>query len=243
MAVPEAIANEVLNAMGGSLSGLRVLVTAGGTREPIDKIRFVGNRSSGKMGRALAREAYRYGAKVTVVAANVEGKEPSVRWVDVETYAQIEEATTKYSKEADALIMAAAVSDFTPVSTEEGKIRRGSTDELDLKLVTTGDILKAVRESNPELFMVGFAATFGDPLPDAREKLETKGINLMVGNDVSQEGAGFGSDENEVVIVGHAEGAGECFVPRASKTEVAHAILDALVQEIDQDNSQKPKEA
>ena len=239
MASPEGIVGEVLNALGGPLSGLRVLVTAGGTREPIDKVRFVGNRSSGKMGRAIAREAYRRGAEVTVVAANVEDKEPGVRWVDVETYAEIEEATTEYAKEADALIMAAAVSDFTPASTEEGKIRRGSTEELEVKLVTTGDILKSVREANPELFMVGFAATFGDPLPDAREKLETKDINLMVGNDISQEGSGFESDENEVAIVGREEGAGERFVPRASKTEVAHAILNALVQEIDRENSQK----
>jgi phosphopantothenoylcysteine decarboxylase / phosphopantothenate---cysteine ligase len=239
MAPPEAIVGEVLNALGGPLSGLRVLVTAGGTREPIDKIRFVGNRSSGKMGRAIAREAYRCGAEVTVVAANMEEKEPGVRWIDVETYAQIEEATTEHASEADALIMAAAVSDFTPASTEEGKIRRSSTEELDVKLVQTGDILEAVRESNPELFMVGFAATFGDPLPDAREKLETKGINLMIGNDVSQEGSGFESDENEVVIVGHERGAGERSVPRASKTEVARAILDALVQEIGRENGQK----
>ncbi len=239
MASPETVVGEVLNALGGPLSGLRMLVTAGGTREPIDKIRFVGNRSSGKMGRAIAREAYRSGAQVTVVAANVGEKEPGVCWIDVETYAEIEEATTEHAGEVDALIMAAAVSDFTPASTEEGKIRRGSTEELDVKLVTTGDILKAVREANPELFMVGFAATFGDPLPDAREKLETKGINLMVGNDVSVEGSGFESDENEVVIVGRAEGAGERSVPRASKTEVARAILDALVQEIGQENGQK----
>ncbi len=244
MASPEAIVGGTLNALGGPLSGLRVLVTAGGTREPIDEIRFVGNRSSGKMGRALAREAYRCGAEVTVVAANMEDKEPGVHWIDVETYAELEEATTRLAAHVDALIMAAAVSDFTPASTEEGKIRRGSTEELEIKLVTTGDILKAVRESNPELFMVGFAATFGDPLPDAREKLETKGINLMVGNDVSHEGAGFESDENEVVIVGRAEGAGECFVPRASKEEVARAILDALVQEMSQENiAKKLKEA
>jgi len=240
MTSTEGIVNEVLNALGGPLSGLRVLVTAGGTREPIDKIRFVGNRSSGKMGRALARETYRCGAEVTVVAANVEEQAPGVRWVDVETYAEIEAATTRLAQEADALIMAAAVSDFTPASTEEGKIRRGSTEELEIKLVTTGDILTAVRESNPELFMVGFAATFGEPLPDAREKLDTKGIDLMVGNDVSREGSGFGSDENEVVIVSRA---GEHFVPRASKTEVARAILNILAQEIEQENNQKLKEA
>jgi phosphopantothenoylcysteine decarboxylase/phosphopantothenate--cysteine ligase len=236
MASPEAIVGEVLNGLGGPLSGMRILVTAGGTREPIDSVRFVSNRSSGKMGRALAREAFRRGAEVTLVAANMEEKEPGVRWVDVETYAQIEEATTNLAKEADALIMAAAVSDFAPASVEEGKIRRGSTEELDLKLVATGDILEAVRESNPELFMVGFAATHGDPTPDAREKLETKGINLMVGNDISLEGSGFGSEENEVVIVGQA---GERFVPRAPKEEVAGVILDALAEEIGQKSRQK----
>ena len=231
MASPEGIVNEVLNALGGPLSGLRVLVTTGGTREPIDKVRVVSNRSSGKMGRAIAREAYRRGAKVTVVAANMEGKEPGYRWVDVETYAEVEEVTTALAREVDALIMAAAVSDFTPARVEEGKIRRGGTKELDLKLVPTGDILKAVRESNPKLFMVGFAATHGDPVADAREKLTTKDVNLVVGNDISSEGSGFGSDENEVHVVGRK---GERFVPRAPKAEVARVILDALAQEIDE---------
>ena len=229
MASPEGIVNEVLNALGGPLSGLRVLVTTGGTREPVDKVRVISNRSSGKMGRAIAREAYRRGAKVTVVAANTEGKEPGYQWVDVETYAEVEEVTTALAREADALIMAAAVSDFTPARVEEGKIRRSGTKELVLKLVPTGDILKAVRESNPKLFMVGFAATHGDPVADAREKLATKDVNLVVGNDISSEGSGFGSDENEVHVVGRK---GERFVPRAPKAEVARVILDALAQEI-----------
>jgi phosphopantothenoylcysteine decarboxylase/phosphopantothenate--cysteine ligase len=240
MAPSEAIVSETLHGLGGPLSGLHVLVTAGGTREPVDSVRFVSNRSSGKMGRAIAREAFRRGAEVTLIAANMEEEEePGVRWVDVETYTQIEEATTKLAKEADALIMSAAISDFAPASVGEGKIRRGSTEELDLKLVATGDILEAVRESNPELFMVGFAATHGDPTPDAREKLETKGIDLMVGNDISLEGSGFGSDENEVVIVGHT---GERFVPRAPKEEVAGVILDALAEEIGQKNRQRAEE-
>lgn len=229
MASPGEISNAVLNALGGSLSGLRVLVTAGGTQEPIDKVRFVGNRSSGKMGRAAAREAVRRGAEVMVVAANVGVKEPGVRWVDVEDYAGLEEATTRLATHADVLVMAAAVSDFTPAEVNEGKIRRGGMEEMELRLVATGDILQAVRESNPDLFMVGFAATHGDPVPDAREKLGSKGINLVVGNDISISGSGFGSDENEAYIVGEA---GEQFVPRTSKTEVARAILDAVAMEI-----------
>ena len=229
MASPGEISNAVLNALGGPLSGLRVLVTAGGTQEPIDKVRFVGNRSSGKMGRAAAREAVRRGAEVIVVAANVGVKEPGVRWVDVEDYAGLEEATTRLATHADVLVMAAAVSDFTPAEVNEGKIRRGGTEELELRLVATGDILQTVRESNPDLFMVGFAATHGDPVPDAREKLGSKGINLVVGNDISISGSGFGSDENEAYIVGEA---GDQFVPRTSKTEVARAILDAVAMEI-----------
>ncbi len=229
MASPEGIAGEILNALGGVLSGVRMLVTAGGTREPIDRVRVVSNRSSGKMGRAVAREAWRRGAEVTVVAANIETKEPGVGWVDVETHAELEEATLRLAGGVDALVMAAAVSDFTPETVEEGKIRRGGKKELDLKLVATGDILKAVREKNADLFVVGFAATHGDPVSDAREKLASKGANLMVGNDVSLSGSGFGSDENEVHIVG---GGGERHVPRASKEEVARAILDELANEI-----------
>ena len=232
----EAIVGETLHSLSGPLSGLRIVVTAGGTREPLDKVRVISNRSSGKMGRAIVREAFRRGAEVAVVAANMDYKEPGVRWVDVETYAEMEEATTNLVTEADALIMAAAVSDFRPASSEEGKIRRGGLQELDLKLVATGDILESVRESNPELFMVGFAATYGDPTSDALEKLETKGIDLIVGNDISLEGSGFGSEENEVVIVGQA---GERFVPRAPKEEVAGVILDALAKEIGQKNKQK----
>ena len=203
--------------------------TAGRTSEPIDRVPVVNNRSSGKMGRAMAREAWRRGAEVTVVAANVEPVEPGVGWVPVETYAELEEATMRFAGEVDALVMAAAVSDFTPAEVQEGKIRRGGRKELDLKLVATGDILRAVREGNPELFMVGFAATHGNPVPDAREKLARKGVDLVVGNDVSQAGTGFGSDDNEVYIVGRE---GEQFVPLASKREVAGRVLDALTANI-----------
>ncbi len=233
---PAEVAGAVLNSLGGPLSGMRVLVTAGGTREPVDRVRFVGNRSSGKMGRAIAREAYRRGAEVTVVAANVEVREPGVRWVDVETYAGLKEATARLAAYSDALIMVAAVSDFTPAEVVEGKIRRGNAKELELKLVATGDILKTVRMSNPKLFMVGFAASFGDPTADAREKLETKDVDLVVGNDVSLAGSGFGSEENEVHIVGRT---GENFVPRSTKKEVAGAILDAVAMEISKERQGK----
>lgn len=223
------IAAAVLSALGGPLSGKRILITAGGTREPIDSVRFVGNHSSGKMGLAVAREALALGARVAVVAANIEAAEPGIEWVAVENYAELRAATLEEVRRADALIMAAAVSDFTPVSPEKGKIRRKENGGLTLELRETGDVLRAVREANPNLFMVGFSATHGDPVPDAREKLDSKGLDLVVGNDVSEPGIGFGAEENEVYILGRD---GEQFVPRASKRDVAREILAILLDGI-----------
>ena len=218
----------VLGGLGGPMSGLRVLVTAGGTREPMDSVRFIGNRSSGKMGLAVAREALHLGAEVSVVAANVEGEEPGTEWVAVETVEELRSEVLSRATGADALVMAAAVSDFTPASPVREKIRR-TEGGLSLDLKATPDILKAIRERYPDLFVVGFAATHGDPASDARKKLGSKGANLMVGNDISREGLGFGSDENEVYVVGRR---GERFVPRASKEEVARVILESLLEEM-----------
>ena len=224
------ISAAALGKLGGALSGVRILVTAGGTREPIDSVRFVGNRSSGKMGTAVAREAARMGAEVTVVAANVDAVEPGARWIPVETFRELREEVSRQAGEADVLVMAAAVSDFTPASPAQEKIRR--KERLTIEFDSTEDILKGVREENPGLFMVGFAATHGDPVGDAREKLRSKSIDLVVGNDISQSGIGFGADENEVYVVGREE---DWFVPRTSKEEVARAILDVVVQEINEE--------
>jgi phosphopantothenoylcysteine decarboxylase/phosphopantothenate--cysteine ligase len=210
------------------MSGFRLLVTAGGTHEPMDSVRFIGNRSSGKMGLAIAREAVRLGARVTVVAANVEQIEPGTETSAVETVEQLREEVLRNAGEADALIMAAAVSDFTPASPVKEKIRRGEGG-LTLELEATSDVLKAVRERFPDLFVVGFAATHGDPVADAREKLGSKGVDLVVGNDISREDIGFGADENEVYVVGRE---GERFVPRASKMDVARVILESLIKEM-----------
>lgn len=222
-----AVVAEVLGGLNGPLTGLRVVVTAGGTREPIDSVRFVGNRSSGKMGLAVAREARRLGAEVAVVAANVERVEPGVEWHPVETVDEMSESVMQLAAGADVLIMAAAVSDFKPASALQAKVRR--SEGLSVEFVATEDILASVRERNPDLFMVGFAATHGDPVPDAREKLTKKGANLVVGNDISRTDIGFGAEENEVYVVSRD---GERLVPRASKTEVAQAILDAVVAEM-----------
>ena len=218
----------LLAELGGPMSGLRLLVTAGGTHEPMDSVRFIGNRSSGKMGLAVAHEALRLGAQVTVVAANIEAEEPGAETHHVETVEELRDEVLRRAGEADALVMAAAVSDFAPASPVGEKIRRGEGG-LSLELEPTADILKAVTERYPDLFVVGFAATHGDPVADARDKLGSKGANLVVGNDISRAGIGFGSDENEVYVVG-AEG--ERLVPRASKREVARVVLDHMLAEM-----------
>jgi phosphopantothenoylcysteine decarboxylase/phosphopantothenate--cysteine ligase len=228
MAPAKEVVGRLLGALGGPMSGLRVLVTAGGTHEPMDRVRFIGNRSSGKMGLAIAREALQLGAEVSVVAANVEVAEPGTEWTAVETVEELQSEVLRRAGMADALVMAAAVSDFTPASPVKEKIRR-TVGNLSLELEATPDILKAVRERYPDLFVVGFAATHGDPVPDTREKLASKGVNLMVGNDISREGIGFGADENEVYVVGRG---GERFVPQASKEDVARVILESLLKEM-----------
>jgi phosphopantothenoylcysteine decarboxylase/phosphopantothenate--cysteine ligase len=230
MAGVEEVVAGVLGGLGGPLVGRRVLVTAGGTHEPLDSVRFIGNRSSGKMGLALAREALKRGAEVTVVAANIGQREPGVAWRDVSTVRELRDEVLREAGEADVLVMAAAVSDFTPAAPAEEKIRR-SSGVRSIELAPTPDVLQAVREQNPGLFMVGFAATHGDPASDAREKLEKKGADIVVGNDISREGVGFGAEENEVYVV---SGRGERFVPRATKAVVAGEVLDdvqALLEE------------
>ena len=231
MAPVEEVVAALLGGLGGPMSGIRLLVTAGGTHEPMDSVRFIGNRSSGKMGLAVAREALRMGAGVTVVAANVETEEPGVRTLHVETVEELRDEVLEQAEVADALVMAAAVSDFAPASPVEEKIRRGEGG-LTLELEPTADILKAVRERYPDLFVVGFAATHGDPVADAREKLGSKGVNLVVGNDISRSGIGFGSDENEVYVVCPEE---ERFFPRTSKREVARVILESLVAKMNEE--------
>lgn len=210
---------------GGPWDGLRVLVTAGGTREPIDSVRFIGNRSSGRMGMALAAAAARRGAEVTVVAANVSLPEPAgVLRIDVETTAELAHETIERFETQHILLMAAAPADFRaePIT---GKIKR--QDSLNLNLQPTEDILAAISAQRGEgQTVVGFAAEHGGEAIDrARAKLTRKGADLIVLNDVSDPRIGFESDENEVTLVTAAE---ETEVPRASKDEVAEAILDRI---------------
>lgn len=211
-----------------SLDGLRVLVTAGGTREPIDSVRFVGNRSSGRMGVALAAEAARRGAEVTLVAANIAVPvTDEVRRVDVGTAAELEAATRSAFEAADVLLMAAAVADFRPAAAEAGKLEKAGREELRIDLDPTTDVLTALAvDRRPEQVVVGFAAEHGEAGPRrAREKLERKRLDAIVLNDIARPDIGFEVEHNEVTIVTPG---GEQAVQRGSKAAVASAIIDVV---------------
>ena len=211
-----------------SLDGLRVLVTAGGTREPIDAVRYVGNRSSGRMGFALAEEALKRGAEVTVVAANVGlPRADGITYVDVESAAELENATTGAFAKTDVLLMAAAVADFRPAKPEASKISKTGRDGLTVELEPTTDVLAALAaRRRPGQTVVGFAAEHGEGAAErAHDKLMRKGVDAIVLNDVSQPGIGFDSRENEVAIVTR-DGVRE--VPKALKTDVARAIIEVV---------------
>ncbi len=207
--------------------GLRVLVTAGGTREPIDSVRFLGNRSSGRMGIALAAAAKRRGADVTLIAANVSLSEPAgVRRIDVETTEQLAAATRAEFSTCHLLAMAAAPADFRAAKPAEGKLTRDAS--LELQLEPTEDVLAGLAEGKSEgQTIVAFAAEAGDNVDRAREKLTRKGADLMVLNDISNPAIGFESEENAVTLIDHD---GATPVARASKDTVADAILDRVSQ-------------
>ena len=227
---PERLLAEVEARLPGGerpWDGLRVLVTAGGTREPIDPVRFVGNRSSGRMGLALAAEAARRGAEVTLVAANVALPEPpGVARIDVETAAELAEVTRREFERADVLLMAAAVADFTPRERSAGKIAR-EHGGLELSLEPTEDVLASLgADRRPGQVVVGFAAEHGaGAIERARGKLARKGADAIVFNDVSRPEIGFESERNEVTVV---TALGEESLPLAPKAEIAAALLDRV---------------
>jgi phosphopantothenoylcysteine decarboxylase/phosphopantothenate--cysteine ligase len=208
--------------------GLRVLVTAGGTREPIDPVRFIGNRSSGRMGIALAAAAARRGADVTLLAANVALSAPAgVTRVDVETAAQLTAAATAAFADTHLLLMAAAPADFRPAAVAEGKMARA--EGLDLHLEPTEDILAMLAaKRSPGQTVIGFAAEHGgDAVGRARAKLERKNVDMIVLNDVSNPAIGFESADNAVTLI---EREAETEVPIASKEQIAEAILTKVDQ-------------
>ena len=225
LAAPERIVAAIEAASTGrrSLEGLRVVVTAGGTREPVDPVRYVGNFSSGKMGRALAEVAAARGAEVTLVttvATNAEG----LHEVIVDSAQEMLAALKGPLSEADVLVMAAAVADYAPERKLDAKVRRHD-QPIDLHLRPNVDILKSVG-SRPGLFRVGFAAETEDLHSQARLKLREKQLDLIVANQVGVDGQGLGSDFNAVTIVGPDGQLTE--VPRLPKWEVAGRIWDAI---------------
>jgi phosphopantothenoylcysteine decarboxylase / phosphopantothenate---cysteine ligase len=206
------------------LRGKKIVVTAGGTREAIDAVRFIGNRSSGRMGAALAAVASQRGADVTLIAANVSTDlPPGITWVNVTTTEELKRETLAFA-DADVLIMAAAVADYRPVQPRRDKRRKGGGN-WELTLEPTDDILAKVGAARRNgQILVGFAAETGeDGIAHAREKRAAKHADLLVYNDVSRPGVGFDSPENEVVIISEQ---GERHVARAPKERVAAEILD-----------------
>jgi phosphopantothenoylcysteine decarboxylase / phosphopantothenate---cysteine ligase len=217
----------------GSLAGTRVLVTAGGTREAIDSVRFIGNSSSGRMGLALARAAQRRGAEVVLLCANVAlDSSPGVRRVDLVSAQQLRAACEQEFPACDVLLMAAAVADFAPAHASDGKIKKGGREHLSLELAPTTDILceLAGRRRGGQT-LVGFAAEHGpDGLAGAADKLLAKQLDALVVNDISRADIGFDSEDNEVTILSAAEGGRieRLEVARAPKESVAETILDTV---------------
>jgi len=229
MAEPTQIvaALEGLLTAPGPLRGRHVLVSAGGTREPLDAVRYLGNRSSGRMGVAVAMEAHRRGARVTLLGANLAvPAPPGIELVETPTAAALEHEALARAETADVVVMAAAVADFRPAAPLAGK-RPKQESEWTVELEPTVDVLAALgaRRRNGQL-LVGFAADHGEEgLARAREKLTRKGADLFVYNDVSRADIGFDATDNEVTLLSRA---GERQVARAPKADIAAAILDEV---------------
>jgi phosphopantothenoylcysteine decarboxylase/phosphopantothenate--cysteine ligase len=213
--------------VSGDLSPKKIVVTAGGTHEPIDPVRFIGNRSSGKMGFALAEAARDRGAGVVLISGPVSLPDPyGVRVIHVATASQMRDAVVEQAADADALIMAAAVADYQAPEALGQKIKRQDREGLALSLVRTPDILAEVGE-RPGLVKVAFAAESHDVVEYARKKVQTKGVDLIAANDITAEGAGFGTETNRVVLI-HKSGEEEQ-LPLLPKYDVAWRILDRVV--------------
>ena len=227
MAEPEEILAAVVAALGpGDLTGWKVLISAGGTREPVDPVRFIGNRSSGKMGNAIALAAARRGATVTLVTAAAAPAHSAITVVPVETAADMAEAVWRAAPGADVAVLAAAVADFRPAAPAPRKLRRAASPP-DIALEPTPDILAGVAAMNPRPFLVGFAAETGDTAA-AQAKVVSKGVDLLVANDVTAPGAGFGTDTNAVTVFTPG-GASEEWALQ-SKESIANRLWDRVVQ-------------
>ena len=210
-----------------TLAGRRVVVSAGGTREPIDPVRFISNRSSGKQGYAIAEEAWRRGAAVTVVSTVTRPVQSGTEVVSVETAAELHDAMQRYSAGADIVVMAAAVADFRPAQVAAGKIKKAAGGLQMVELEQTADILGGLGATKPATqVLVGFAAETSDLRANAALKLAAKGADMIVANDVSAPQRGFEHDTNEVLIL--VRDGRQVEVPLSDKRQVASAVLDVV---------------
>lgn len=224
---PEQILEALDDLFDQSGAGRRLLVTAGGTREPVDPVRYLGNRSSGKMGHEIADEAARRGFHVTLVTASDLPSLPSVKVVQVETAEEMLAATS--AEEADIAVLAAAVADFRPAESAPEKVARAAGLDS-IALEPTPDILASIVKRKDRPFVVGFAAETGG-VERAVEKAKAKKVDLLIYNNVSEPGSGFGADTNEVVVI-DGEGTTDPW-PLMSKRDVAARLIDLILSEID----------
>jgi phosphopantothenoylcysteine decarboxylase/phosphopantothenate--cysteine ligase len=224
MADPEQIVDALTATLRGDLQGWRVLVTAGGTRESIDPVRYIGNRSSGKMGNAIATEAAARGASVTLVTTAPAPSDTVVDVIYVESAQEMADAVWSLAGDVDVAVMAAAVADFRPKSPRAEKLRR-SEGLPDLEFEPTPDILAGIAERETRPYLVGFAAETGS-MDGALHKAKTKGVDLLVGNDISKAGSGFATETNEVTVY-TSDGSAEVW-PLLSKREVAQRLWNRI---------------
>jgi phosphopantothenoylcysteine decarboxylase/phosphopantothenate--cysteine ligase len=218
----------------GNLAGKHIVVTAGGTQEPVDPVRYVSNRSSGKMGYALAEAARDRGAKVTLITAPVSLLEPEgVEVVKINTAQEMLQAVEKATRQADALVMAAAVADYRPAKVAKDKIKKEESG-LTLRLECTPDILGSIKGN---LIKVGFAAESGSLVENARQKRKQKGLDFIVANDITTKDSGFGTDTNRVTIIDR-QGKVDS-LPLMPKREVADKVLDKVAKLLRKQKSQK----
>lgn len=223
-----SVIHDVLTTSSGDMSGMSVVVTAGGTREPIDAVRVIANRSSGKQGYAIAEEALKRGAAVTLISTVERAASPGISVISVETAQQMMDAVIGVSGASDVVVMTAAVADFRPIQAASGKIKKHD-GVPEIRLEPTPDILAALGASKPAgQTLVGFAAETDNVIENAQGKLVRKNLDLIVANDVSAAGVGFGHDTNEVTIITAA--GDHNLVKLASKNSIATAVLDSVVK-------------
>ncbi len=228
LAETETIISTIKQVLGrsGDLAGRRIVVTAGGTQEPIDPVRHIGNRSSGKMGYAMAEAARDRGAAVSLITAPTSLPEPAgIEVVHIRTATEMKEAVAKATAQTDALIMVAAVADYQPKSAAEAKIKKKDSPSLTLELIRTPDILAEVKGN---FLKVGFAAESEDVVANARQKLEKKQLDIIIANDITAADSGFDVDTNKVTLIDR-DGKVDS-LPLLTKREVADKILDRVVE-------------